>query len=601
MKPRRALLAVVVIMATCMLLLPAAGCGPGEGQPTEPVSTTGIESGSAVTPVPAPDGIDHPILPKPGDVIIHPNVNAGGMLPVVKNKETLQVLIAHNDWIVSYDYRTNRLSTWLEDRTNVHVEFLVLSDQETASFGAPLQGDVCLLPMDRATAAALGSSGVLTPLDGLILPYAPRLRKMLADVGCVPSVLSAPDGRIYTLPAARISAVRDAGSHGMRLWIHAGYLERYGGGLPSTTEELRRYLEWVRDQDADGNGDPSDEWGWIGAESRSTSFSRPTDFLMNAFVRQDSDGYTVRGSRIGYAPVSAEYRKGLSWLAALMRDGLMDPDYIDNDSDAIRAKVTQLPTGAAGCVSSADLAFLDGDPTVRASYIPVPPLTGPDGIRFAWADPFAGLGQARASIPVASTKQEIAMAWLDACYDEEATLRARFGELGTDWILPPSGTVSRLGTDARVDPKIETWAVRTYAHWYDVFPSLSITDGSWCSLILSSGESDAKRNMEVSKAYQDAESPSSIPPPLEFDEETGFHVAAWRSAIDQTARTAINAFITGQRMVDVDEEWDAYTAQLQSVGLDDCLAAMQDAYDRAGAGTAAAFPSRGPHARPLDP
>lgn len=601
MKPKGALRAVAVVVASWMLLLPAAGCVPGEGQPTKPVSTTGIESGSAVTPVPSPDGIDHPISSEPEDVIIHPNVNAGGMLPVVKNKETLQVLIAHNDWIVSYDYCTNRLSTWFEDRTNVHVEFLVFPDQEPASSGASLQGDVCLLPMDRATAAALGTSGLLAPLDGLILPYAPRLQKMLTDAGCVPGVLSAPDGRIYTLPAARISAVRDAGTHGMRLWIHAGYLERYGGGMPSTTEELRRYLEWVRDQDADGNGDPSDEYGWIGAESRSTPYSRPTDFLMNAFVRQDSDGYTLRDSQIGYAPVSAEYREGLSWLAALMREGLMDPDYVDNDSDAIRAKITRLPTGAAGCVSSADLAFLDGDPTIRAAYIPVPPLTGPGGIRFAWADPFAGLEQARASIPAASTKREIAMAWLDACYDEEAILRARFGELGTDWVLPPFGTFSRLGTVARVDPKIETWAVRTYAHWYDVFPSLSIADGSWCSLLLSSDESDVKRVAEVSKAYQDAEAPSSIPPPLEFDEETEAHVTAWRSSIDQTARTAINAFITGQRMVDADEEWDAYTAQLLSVGLDDCLAAMQDAYDRAGAGTAAAFPSRGPHARLLDP
>ena len=193
------------------------------------------------------------------------------------------------------------------------------------------------------------------------------------------------------------------------------------------------------------------------------------------------------------------------------------------------------------------------------------------------------------------------MAWLDACYDEEAILRARFGELGTDWALPPDGTVSRTGMAAQVDPKIETWAVRTYAHWYNAFPSLSMTDGSWSSLLPAIEASDAYDEAETANAYRHAEVPSSIPPPLEYEGETGSRVAAWHSSIDQTAQTAIRAFLSGERDVDHDETWDAYTAQLRSIGLDDCLAAMQEAYDRTWAGNRRDLPSRGPYTRLLDP
>lgn len=519
----------------------------------------------------------------------HPNVNTDGQFPVVKNKETLQVSLAHNEYVVSYEYGENRLTTWLEDRTNVRVEFLVHADVDArAGLAVPL-GDVCLLPMDRATAAARGADGTLLPLEGLIRRNAPRLTARLERAGTDTGALASPDGHVYALPAGAIEGAEDPDDTGMRLWIHTGFLERYTPGMPTTTEEFRAFLIWVRDADADGDGDDTDEIGWTGAESRDVAFARPTDFLMNAFTIQDADGYFVRDGAIGYAPVTDAYRDGLRWLAGLYADGLLDPDYPGHTPDSLRDRVAQNGIASAACVSARNLSSLSTDPAVQAQYTALPPLTGPEEVRYAWRYGYAGLDAARASIPADADQPEIAMAWLDAAYDTDVLLHARYGELGTDWFLTPTNTdggntgtgigIGTSGEALRIDVRNEQWGVQTYAHWFDAFPTAVGLDAS-LRLLSVTAESDpaASAEAQAARVYSAAVIPCGVPP-SSLDAEGASRIADGRAAVDAYVRDAVTDFITGAADPGNDAAWADYLAGAQAAGLADCLAAMQAAYD----------------------
>ena len=85
----------------------------------------------------------------------------------------------------------------------------------------------------------------------------------------------------------------------------------------------------------------------------------------------------------------------------------------------------------------------------QAATRPLPPLRGPDGLRYAFYDHAgAGLSPGKAMIPATGARKELATAWMDACYDQETALRAELGAEGVDWERPPAGSVAADGGPA---------------------------------------------------------------------------------------------------------------------------------------------------------
>jgi putative aldouronate transport system substrate-binding protein len=581
---------VAIVLLLSALLLGMPGCG-GDATPTPTVTTTPT---SIVTTTAAP-----PTTPAATTVLPRP----GGELPIVEEPVTLRILVAQSLRIMKYPGGENAFTAWLEERTGVQVELILFPSLEStkSSIDPRMYSDICDLWLCRCSRQyaeewALRGNG-LYPLDDLLETYGPHIRAALDRSANGRTMAASLDGQIYALPALPDPDILDPDAIGMRMWIHSGFLEKYGQGMPTTTEELFAFLTWVRDADANGNGDPDDEIGWTGSAYSQIPYARPTDFLMNAFTLQNGEGYYVQDGVIHYAVTEDSYRNGLRFLRRLMAEGLMDPDYADHSSTETHlAAVEQGDGDTVACVSAMRRTDFSDDPAIRDRYIAVPPLTGPHGLRYALYDPYAPLqvpyasssnaaersqmvGTSVAMIPKNSRMPEVAMAFLDALYDPEVLDRARFGEYGVDWTLAADGNLAADGGPARVEILRDVWSGETMQHWGESLSLLPRPGPGW--LTATSGEANREVAVEYAAArmYESAVIPCAIPP-LRIDPETAYEILEARAIIYDYTRSIVTDFIYGQLDINDDAVWADTIATLQGMGLDKCLKAMQTAFDR---------------------
>lgn len=533
-----------------------------------------------------------------------PILNAPGALPVAKEKSTLKISLTQSPHLRSYAYGTNSLTTWLEDRTHVHMEFVFFPEQSAKNdVCAALSsngnlGDLILLTgRDQLTKKELtlyGMSGALHDLAQPMRTYGANMLDLMDHYPGSWPAITASDGGIYALPhAGNIGLYPNA--YAMRHWIHSDFLVRYltdtGMGMPTTTEEYVDYLVWCRDNDPNDNGE-TDEIGWSGAEDRSVWYARPTDFLMNAFSYQNEDGYYQRNDILHAAFVEDGYREGLKYLHRLMEDGLMDPDYATNDENALKTLVALNEGYTVASGSWGGMHNAATDHGIRNLYQIVPPLTGPDGFRNAYYDQYAaGPEPGAVSLPANSDQLPLAMAWMDSNYDYEVYLRVRYGEKDVDWEVPDESLVANDGGPVLYRSNMFPYSVPVSRNWFMSNPSLWNQYGSEVTEPVPETTPDGSpiHNLEkslynASRLYEEAVIPCSVPD-FFFDLDTATKADRWKLDIDDLYRTAVTEFIDGSRDIDDDAMWATYIAKLEEAGLVDYLDAMQSEYDRAWRGT----------------
>ncbi|NLN47284.1 MAG: extracellular solute-binding protein, partial [Clostridiaceae bacterium] len=513
---------------------------------------------------------------------------------------TLRVLLTKSPHVFSYKAGQNHLTDWLQERTNVSVEFLLYEEGEAAaqleadlSAGADT-GDLILIQMDRATLYRRGSQGALLPLNDWIDWYGYGMKECLDAFPGSREAITAPDGNIYAFPKGNLVGLYPF-AYAMRHWILTDFLDKYeeatGKGMPATTDEYYAYIKWCVENDPNGNG-CADEVGWTGAEKRSVWYARPTDFLMNAFTLTNQDGYYQQDDVIHCAMVEDSYREGLKYLSKLMEEGLMDPNYPTNDENAIKTLVALEDGRTVASGSWGGMHNAATDHRIRNDYEIVAPLQGPDGFRNSFYDHYAtGVSPGIATIPATSSKPTLAVAWMDTMYDQEVYWRGRYGEKDVDWIVPPAGTRAVDG-----GPALYAWITinhsPSYSYWSPTWtPGMWNRYGSYTTQAQPATDriGNPIHDLELSlynatRLYEEYVIPCALPP-FWFEPDMVEQCAQWKQSIDAYCRQAITAFILGERDVRDDAEWDAFVAGARSLGLEEYLAAMQTEYDALWRGT----------------
>ena len=153
----------------------------------------------------------------------------------------------------------------MEDATNVHLEFQSIPQAEWKEKINLLLAVGVDLPDALYSAYALtgtelvtyGSQGILIPLNEYIDTYMPNFQRVLVEHPEVKAAITAPDGNIYSLPFIRYDGL--TGQIPSNMFINQAWLDRLGLEIPTTIEELETVLTAFKEQDANGNGDSSDE------------------------------------------------------------------------------------------------------------------------------------------------------------------------------------------------------------------------------------------------------------------------------------------------------------------------------------------------------
>lgn len=516
-------------------------------------------------------------------------------LPLSEEKATLRVLQVHNPAVE--DYETNTFTQWLEEQTNVHIEWQAVpyEEREAALTLRLASGDYPDIIQDFNPSPSVlqlyGSQGVFIPLNDLIEQHAPMTQAHWETTPAARVASTAPDGNIYSLPS-----INDCYHCTMsaKLWINQEWLETLGLELPQTTEEYAEVLRAFKDGDPNGNGE-ADEIPLSGSATLGWHGS-PDEFFMNSFIyhpgnklRLINDGGTVTAI---YAQEA--WREGTKYLASLAAEGLLSPEIFTNDRDQLRALgngrdgVAILGSATGGWFGEF-MTFTAGQSGPWDAYTAVSPLEGPDGTRYSMHDTFQAPIVGTFIITDKCENPELAMRWADFLGHMEPTTRSIHGVKDEDWRWANEGEIG-------IDGEQAWWASITDVanipsqniHWSQDGPSVRTAKYRLAQVVEDPDNITPGANLEVVlynltneryAPYVPAE-PMNLPP-MYFTEEQANEIATVMPQLQDFVDETLAQAVTGQ--IDIEAEWESYLANLESIGLSRFVEIHQEVLDETNA------------------
>ena len=509
---------------------------------------------------PSPSGVDSAATDTP----TQGNFNKEG-LPITNEPVTLTVLttrwgsmgdsFTQNQWLIDLEKKTNIKPEWQVQSLNDWGEqksiLLASQDLPDVIIGSQTFGDTDIL----------NNSDLFLDLTDLIEQYMPNLKVAMETIPAFRTIVTFPDGKIYSLPKNLPSRPKTCNQP----IINKKWLDNLSLKEPATIEELTDVLRAFKTQDANGNGDPDDEFPICGAKGL------PMD-LLNPFGITDLNGTHMmiqeEGSLV-YYPVIESYKEGVKWLNSLYKEGIIDPESFTQDATMQDGKRKNESASLVGFDYAWTPDSLFGQ--WSGEYIALAPITGPDGKKYASGDEngISSIVRNEAEITKFCKQPEVAARWLDEFYTGEASIQNFWGAIGTVISENSDGTFTLNDPPEGISADSWYWdqSLRDFGPKY-------VSAEFQNKIKLSSTSGDGLK-MELSK-LGDAYITSPYPNVM-FTAEESEQLATLTTDINKYVETTRADWVTNGG---IDEGWDAYVQQLKDMGLDDMIQIYTDAYKR---------------------
>ena len=525
------------------------------------------------------------LLMLPIGVLGQESVSAPGEFPIVEEPITLNILMLGH--AIVEDFSTNTFTEWYSERTGIQLNFDIAPPNEgpevlnlTLASG-DLPDIIVGFNVDPSTLALFGPQGLFVPMTDLIDEHGFFIKDVFEGSPQVQPLITSPDGEIYGLP--QVNECFHC-FHQQRAWINQDWLDNVGMELPQTTEEFYEVLKAFKEQDANGNGDPDDEIPLAGA---TTGWNTNIDgFLMNPFAFSELYSTAAVSNRfldmndnvISTVANTEGYREGLRYLNRLYSEGLFGEESFTQPADQVKQLVEGGDVSAIGVVlSGAHSVFANIGGDRWQSYVAVPPLEGPTGLRQSPYNPW-GVGSGQCVISAQTEHPVAAFKWCDGLYDRETTLRSVFGLPGEQWDWAEEGSVALDGGEA-IWIRLSTFGTLQNVHWAQRGPSyrpnhlrlgeVAREDAAGLEVVLY--EETNEKMVPYARDIED------VIPPLAFTTAQAAELTELRLAINDYINQMTAEFVLGR--TDIDAGWDTYVATLDSLGIDRMVEIYQEAYD----------------------
>ncbi|MFG2073231.1 hypothetical protein [Nonomuraea maritima] len=443
----------------------------------------------------------------------------------------------------------------------------------------------------QAEVLKLGQQGVAVPLEGLIKEHAPNIQKALDAIPALKEMATAPDGHIYALPQW---ADCYHCTYPDKLWINTAWLKKLNLEMPKTTEDLRTVLKAFKTQDPNGNGE-ADEIPMTTAVANSTLLP----YLMSAFAYSPvgtNNGVrgllVLNGDKVDTPVDKDAWREGLTYIASLYKDGLIDPASFTQNADALQAigdNPKAVTIGSSPVLHPGIFGHLGAEDGRDKQYDAAPPLTGPGGKSYTGLQyPSSGNGFAFMLTNKAGKEAQLAaIKMLDYIYTDEGQLQTWAGPEGVGWKKPESGDIA-LDENATPmyktvpgaeKPKNTSWdALAQYNN------TLAFRNAQVVPKDVYSEAGYERRLFEATKLYEGHEDKAQVFPTTSVwtDPANAAELATLKTNLDSYVTQYQLGFITGSK--NIDTEWDAFVQGLDGVGMKRYLELNQQAYDKYKAG-----------------
>ena len=347
--------------------------------------------------------------------------------------------------------------------------------------------------------------------------------------------------------------------------IRQDWLDKLGLEMPTTTDELYEVLVAFRDNDMNGNGDPSDEVPYVVTNSLEALMT-----LAGSFGARDDVMRDPVSGEVVYGPITDNFKKFLEYANKLYTEGLINSDFAVN-SDAL-GLITQNQAGFTISSMGSSLianhaALLEQDPTFN--YVSVPWLIGPDGYQCVTTDKNAN--PRATAITSACEYVEEAMRWLDYHYCYQGSMDSTFGIEGKSYeFIDGYPTIMEA-----VKTNDNGWSEeQSMARWmlgpinypnardYRFYEQINLSEQYM---------KDIQTNWSLQKE-------DIALPPITMTPEESSTYSKIMTDIDTYHDEMVLKFITGEANLETD--WDSYVSNIQGMKLDEALACRAAALER---------------------
>ena len=400
--------------------------------------------------------------------------------------------------------------------------------------------------------------GILLPLDDYIEMYMPVYSERLAQDPQLAMSLRSSDGKMYQIGWIVPQNINSA-SH---LFINTNWLENLGLEMPTTIDEFTAVLRAFRDEDANGNGDPSDEIPFGGTyKSMVDGITHLFSFwgipFNDLYLSIDDNGSVV-------SPLLADgLRDALEVVSDWYNEGLIDIESLTQDGNSSDAKVN---AGDYGAFWRWRLTAMGTDEAVYSQYGLMVPVSA-DGYK-ATLPRYLEIPSFGAAVTVGAEDIESVMTWMDTQMQFDNMITGYNGAYGEFWDYDDAGKVVifPMTDGTRTVPGQSSFHYMAGDAFFEKMnmPSHRIEKTSYCKIYEDEGVIEQNSWRILNQLVT-----------LTIDEST---LAELRVAeIQKYADEALTSFIVKGI---TDETWNTYLDTLKNIGLQEYIDLYQTVYDR---------------------
>ncbi|QUI25291.1 extracellular solute-binding protein [Vallitalea pronyensis] len=396
--------------------------------------------------------------------------------------------------------------------------------------------------------------GAFVELTDLIEEHGPNIKKFFEEKPLAYKRSLSPDGSIYMIPG------QSGGTAATGFFIRQDWLDNLGLEVPTTVDEFHDVLLAFKTEDANGNGDPSDEIPF---------FARGDAVLQDELTCMwgARNGFYEKDGKIVYGAYQPEYLEAMTHLSIWYQEGIIDAEIFTRGSKSRDILLGNNTGGSTvdwfGSTSSYNEKLKDDIPGF--SFMPILPPATKEGV--VTANKKRGSGNSSGGAIGITTKDPVAaMKALDFLFSEEGRILANFGVEGEDYTMvdgKPMFTEETLSQD-NVLSHLRKRGIQFGWSFHQDFEY----EKQWVTEVAIEG-----MDMYINAGILAAEAPFID---LTTDEQARVNELL----------TPIQSYVDEQRQLwilgvkSIDDTKDDYIAKLKELGIEEVLDIQNTAYNR---------------------
>ena len=360
-----------------------------------------------------------------------------------------------------------------------------------------------------------------------------------------------------------------------KLWFYRqDWMDKLGLEAPKTFEDLYNVFKAIKEGDPNGNG-IADE---IPFSVRAQGDNKRANLMPFVHSFGVEETFFAEDDVVKFGATDARMKEALTWLSKCYTEGLIDQEYMTLSKNDWYSRWTDGATERvfmgydwSAYIDNVTNLFKGTESTVN--IVGVPPMEGPTGIAQTrdQLQPLTVDEDWNAAIFVGASEEQVkaAMKLFDYAYSEEGMMLLNYGYKGETYDLDENG--EPYYTDLIMNNP-DGLSAQDALRQYGVQSLLTLRQDARYERAQVTDEVNKTRDL-----YEQENHIGPAFPTLAFTDDEQDVIRAKYTDIQTYVDETIDAFIMGKKPLD---EFDAFAAKVEEMGIGDVLEVYQAAYNR---------------------